>query len=77
VTPKKTAVEGPKPSTATTPVATTMRDRKPWHKRTPVEVILDQINKLRDDVNRREEELKQAKKQLLKLDEVLKALEST
>lgn len=77
MTPKKPADEAPtRTSTATTAVTTT-RDRRPWKKRTPVEVIVDQINKLRDDVNRREEELKQAKKQLLKLDEVLKTLEST
>jgi len=39
--------------------------------------VIDQIDKLRDDVMRREEELKQSKKQLQKLDEVRKVLEST
>jgi acetolactate synthase small subunit len=39
--------------------------------------VIDQIDKLRDDVTRREEELKQSKKQLQKLDEVRKVLEST
>jgi hypothetical protein len=42
--------------------------RKPWKKKTPVEVMLDQINRLRDDLARREEELKAAKRQLEKLE---------
>ena len=53
------------------------RERKPWKKKTPIEVVLDQINRLRDDVAKKEEELKQAKKQLVKLEEVRKVLEST
>jgi len=52
-------------------------ERKPWKKKTPVEVVLDQINKLRDQVVRQEEELKQAKKQLQKLDEARKVLEAS
>jgi hypothetical protein len=51
--------------------------RKPWKKKTPVEVVLDQINRLRDDVTKQEEALKQAKRQLQKLEEVRKVLEST
>ncbi len=51
--------------------------RKPWKKKTPVEVVLDQINRLRDDVAQKEEELKTAKKQLVKLEELSKGLEST
>jgi hypothetical protein len=67
----------PRTSVATTSVTTTTRERKPWKKRSPVEVVIDQIDKLREDVERREEELKQSKKQLQKLDEVRKVLEST
>lgn len=52
-------------------------ERKPWKKKTPVEVVLDQINKLRDDVAKREEELKVARRQLQKLEEARKLLEST
>ncbi len=51
--------------------------RKPWKKKTPVEVVLDQINRLRDDIAEKEEELKAAKKQLAKLDEARKVLEGT
>jgi hypothetical protein len=64
-------------SPATTPAATTQASRKPWKKKTPVEVVLDQINRLRDDVLEREEELKQAKRQLQKLEEAKKVLEAT
>jgi acetolactate synthase small subunit len=41
-----------------------------------VEVVLDQINRLRDDVLKKEEELKQAKRQLQKLEEARKVLEA-
>ena len=66
-------------STATTAVTTTTRDatRKPWKKKTPVEVMLDQIDRLREDVQKKEEELKQAKRQMQKLEEARKVLEST
>jgi len=42
-----------------------------------VEVVLDQINRVKEDVAKREEELKQARRQLVKLEEVKKVLEST
>lgn len=51
--------------------------RKPWKKKTPAEVVLDQINKVRDDVAHKETELKEAKRQLAKLEEARKVLEST
>jgi hypothetical protein len=38
--------------------------------------VLDQINRLREDVLAKEEELKQAKRQLQKLDEARKVLEA-
>jgi hypothetical protein len=78
IPPKKTAAEHPaRTATAPPAVTTTTRQRKPWVKRTPIEVIIDQIAKVRDDVMAKEEELKQSKKQLQKLEEVQKALEST
>ena len=51
--------------------------RKPWKKKTPVEVVLSQIDRLREGVAQREEELKQTKRQLQKLEEVRKILEAT
>jgi hypothetical protein len=64
-------------STATNATTTTEATRKPWKKKTPVEVVLDQINRLRDDVLAKEEELKLAKRQLQKLEEAKKVLEAT
>jgi len=78
MTPKKAADQAsPRSLTASTAVATTQATRKPWKKKTPVEVVLDQINRLRDDVLEKEEELKQAKRQLQKLEEAKKVLEAT
>jgi hypothetical protein len=65
------------PNPAQPAAAARAGDRKPWKKKTPVEVVLDQINKLRDQVTQQEEELKQAKKQLLKLEEARKVLEAS
>ena len=67
----------PRSSPATTSVTTTQSGRKPWKKKTPVEVMLDQIEKIREGVAEKEEELKLAKRQLQKLEEARKILEST
>ena len=64
-------------STATTAVTTSATGRKPWKKKSPVEVVLDQINRLKDDVAKKEEEFKQAKRQLEKLEAARKVLEAT
>ncbi len=74
---KRTDQAPARSSTGTTAVTTTQPTRKPWKKKTPVEVVLDQINRLRDDVLAREEELRQAKRQLQKLEEAKKVLEAT
>jgi hypothetical protein len=42
-----------------------------------VEVVLDQINRVKEDVAKREEDLKLARRQLQKLEEARKLLEST
>jgi len=52
-------------------------ERKPWKKKTPVEVVLDQIKRVQEDVAKREEDLKLARRQLQKLEEARKLLEST
>ena len=78
MTPQKATEAGSsRTSTATTTATTTQAARKPWKKKTPVDVVLDQINRIRDDVSAKEEELKQAKRQLQKLEEVRKVLESS
>ena len=50
--------------------------RKPWKKKSPVEVMLDQIDRLRMNVEKKEQELKHAKRQMQKLEEARKLLES-
>jgi hypothetical protein len=50
--------------------------RKPWKKKTPVEFVLAQIEKAREDVEQRQVELNTARRQLQKLEEVKKLLES-
>jgi predicted patatin/cPLA2 family phospholipase len=74
---KSTDTGSSRSSTATTAVTTSARERKPWKKKTPVEVVLDQIDRLRDDVAKKEEEFKQAKRQLEKLEAARKVLEAT
>ena len=73
------AQKAPDPSQTRTahsqPTATPAR--KPWKKKTPVDVVLDQIDKLREGVAQKEAEFKQAKRQLEKLEEVRKVLEAT
>ena len=50
--------------------------RKPWKKKTPVEVVVDQINKLRDEVAKDENALKTKRRQLEKMEEARKIFES-
>ncbi len=76
-TPKQTDQGSPRSTTAATAVTTTETARKPWKKKSPVDVVLDQINRVREDVLEKEEELKQAKRQLQKLEEAKKVLEAT
>jgi len=64
-------------SPATSATTTSATQRKPWKKKTPVDVVLAQIDRLRDDVTAKEEELKHAKRQLQKLEEAKKVLEAT
>ena len=50
--------------------------RKPWKKKTPFEVVLDQTNKLREQIAEKEEELKELRKQLQKFEEARKIFEA-
>jgi uncharacterized membrane protein YjjP (DUF1212 family) len=79
MTPTKSADQGSaRSSTATTAAKTTTSEasRKTWKKKTPVEIMLGQIDRLLEDVQKKEDELKQAKRQLQKLEEARKILES-
>ena len=72
----KTSDQVPARSTTATPIVPTpARERKPWKKRTPAEVVLAQIDRVRDDVERKQEEFNEAKRQLDKLEAARKLLE--
>ncbi len=49
--------------------------RKPWKKKTPVEVVLEQTDKLKAQIAEKEEELKEMRKQLQKFEEARKIFE--
>jgi len=57
--------------------APTESGRKPWKKKTPVEVVLEQTAKLREDIRVTEEALKQKRKQLEKFEQACKIFEAS
>ena len=50
--------------------------RKPWKKKTPVEVVFEQAEKLKAEIAEAEEELKAKKRQLQKFEEARKLFEA-
>ena len=50
-------------------------ERKVWKKKTPVEVVLEQADKLKAEIAETEEELKAKKRQLQKFEEAKKLFE--
>jgi len=50
-------------------------ERKPWKKKTPVEVVLEQADKLKAEIAETEEELKTKRRQLQKFEEARKLFE--
>ena len=50
--------------------------RKPWKKKTPEEVVIEQTEKLRFEIAQAEDDLKQKRKQLAKFEEACKIFES-
>jgi polyhydroxyalkanoate synthesis regulator phasin len=55
---------------------TSASGRKPWKKKSPVEVVLEQADKLRTQIAEKEEELKDLRKQLQKFEEARKLFEA-
>jgi hypothetical protein len=49
--------------------------RKPWKKKTPVEVVLEQADKLKAEIAEAEEEIKAKRRQLVKFEEAKKLFE--
>jgi hypothetical protein len=81
MTPRK-AVPTPavKPAPAATPQSTTTgtsTGRKPWIKKTPVEVVLEQIGKQEQKVTEMREAITKEERELAKLQQARKVLEST
>jgi len=64
----------PKP---TDPKATPAKpERKAWKKKTPVEIVMEQGEKLKIEISEMEEQLKTKRKQLQKFEEARKLFES-
>jgi len=70
-TTRKTTAENTPAAQATTST------RRPWIKKTPVEVVLDQIRKQEDKVSELREDLTREERELSKLQQAKKILEST
>ncbi len=51
--------------------------RKPWKKKSPVEVVLEQADKLRAEIAEVEEELKAKRRQLEKFEQAKKLFEAS
>ena len=64
----------PVKSTAAPPPAS---GRKPWKKKSPVEIVLEQAEKLRLEIAEAEDDLKQKRKQLMKFEEAKKIFEAS
>jgi hypothetical protein len=69
----KTAAAGPDSETNT---AQPKAGRKAWVKKTPVDIVLDQIAKQETRVNDMREELKKEERELQKLQQAKKVLEA-
>lgn len=50
-------------------------DRKKWIKKTPVQIVLEQAEKLKEEIAEAEEELKAKRKQLEKFEQARKLFE--
>ena len=69
--------ERPTAAKPQTPGETAKGGRKPWIKKTPVEVVLEQIAKQETKVNNMREDLKKEERELQKLQQAKKVLEAT
>ena len=65
------------PKAAHPPVTGAKPERKAWKKKSPVEVVLEQADKLKAEIAETEEELKAKRKQLQKFEEARKIFEAS
>lgn len=52
-------------------------ERKPWKKKSPVEIVLDQEKKLRQEIAETEKDLQQKRSQLQKFEQARKIFETS
>ena len=64
-------LNNPKATPANPPTAG-KPERKPWKKKSPVDVVLEQADKLKAEIAEMEEEIKTKRKQLVKFEEARK-----
>lgn len=69
------APKTPESKMPATPPSPAKPDRKPWKKKTPVEVVMEQADKLKAEIAEAEEELKAKRKQLEKFEQAKKLFE--
>lgn len=71
--PKATESSSPKQTTG----QTSGSERKKWIKKTPVQIVLEQAEKLKEEITEAEEDLKSKRKQLEKFEAAKKLFETT
>jgi len=77
MTAQKTAPAGTPAATPAAPAtSTTTSGRKPWIKKTPVEIVLEQIGKQEEKVAEMRKELTREERELAKLQQAKKVLEA-
>jgi hypothetical protein len=65
----------PKPNEPKTAAPAKNEGRKPWKKKSPVEVVMEQADKLKAEIAEAEEELKNKRRQLEKFEQAKKLFE--
>jgi hypothetical protein len=74
---QKTALAGtPTAATAAPSTSTSTSSRKPWVKKTPVEIVLEQIGKQEEKVAGMRKDLAHEERELSKLQQAKKVLEA-
>lgn len=71
------APKTPEPGSGKPATPTADAERKPWKKKTPVEVVLDQEKKLRQEIVETEKDLQQKRSQLQKFEQARKIFEAS
>jgi flagellar biosynthesis GTPase FlhF len=62
-------------TTESKPAPAKPEGRRPWKKKSPVEVVLEQADKLKAEIAEMEEEIKAKRRQLVKFEEAKKLFE--